>query len=103
MIDVVGISFVNSNKIYYFNINGLDLDKKDAVIVETERGEQYGIVKTSVINIDQTLLQNEVKNVLRKATKEDEKQNDTNIKDSIKALEDCERIKDELGLDMKIL
>ena len=103
MIDVVGISFVNSNKIYYFNINGLDLDKKDAVIVETERGEQYGIVKTSVINIDQTLLQNEVKNVLRKATKEDEKQNDINIKDSIKALEDCERIKDELGLDMKIL
>ena len=103
MIDVVGISFVNSNKIYYFNINGLDLDKKDAVIVETERGEQYGIVKTSVINIDQTLLQNEVKNVLRKTTKEDEKQNDINIKDSIKALEDCERIKDELGLDMKIL
>ena len=33
MIDVVGISFINSNKIYYFNINGLDLDKKDAVIV----------------------------------------------------------------------
>ena len=27
MIDVVGISFINSNKIYYFNINGLDLDK----------------------------------------------------------------------------
>lgn len=69
MIDVVGISFVNSNKIYYFNINGLDLDKKDVVIVETERGEQYGIVKTSVINIDQTLLQNEVKKCSKKGNK----------------------------------
>ena len=103
MIDVIGISFANSNKIYYFNINGLPLTKKDAVIVETERGEQYGIVKTSVINIDKSLLQSEVKNVLRKANNEDEKQNNINLKDSVKAMEDCEKIKDELGLDMKIL
>lgn len=103
MTDVIGISFANSNKIYYFNINGLPLSKKDAVIVETERGEQYGIVKTSVINIDKSLLQSEVKNVLRKANNEDEKQNNTNLKDSVKAMEDCEKIKDELGLDMKIL
>ena len=103
MIDVIGISFANSNKIYYFNINGLPLTKKEAVIVETERGEQYGIVKTSVINIDKSLLQSEVKNVLRKANNEDEKQNNINLKDSVKAMEDCEKIKDELGLDMKIL
>ena len=103
MIDVIGISFANSNKIYYFNINGLKKKKKDAVIVETERGEQYGIVKTSVINIDKSLLQSEVKNVLRKANNEDEKQNNINLKDSVKAMEDCEKIKNELGLDMKIL
>ena len=96
------INFI-ANKIYYFNINGLPLTKKDAVIVETERGEQYGIVKTSVINIDKSLLKSEVKSVLRKANNEDEKQNNTNLKDSVKAMEDCEKIKDELGLDMKIL
>mgnify|MGYP001029319107 FL=1 len=79
------------------------MTKKEAVIVETERGEQYGIVKTSVINIDKSLLQSEVKNVLRKANNEDEKQNNINLKDSVKAMEDCEKIKDELGLDMKIL
>ena len=102
LLDEVSLSY-STDKIYYFNINGLPLTKKDAVIVETERGEQYGIVKTSVINIDKSLLQSEVKNVLRKANNEDEKQNNINLKDSVKAMEDCEKIKDELGLDMKIL
>lgn len=103
MIDVIGVCFTNSNKIYYFNINDLSLKKNDKVIVETERGEQFGIVKTNIINIDKSSLIGDVKNVLRKATVEDESQNERNVNDALKAKEDCERIKEELNLDMKIL
>ena len=42
----------NSDKIYYFLPNGNELEKDDYVIVETERGQQFGIIcSTDIIMI----------------------------------------------------
>lgn len=103
MIDVIGISFVDSNKIYYFLPNGISLVNGDKVIVETERGEQFGFVVTDLISVDPEKLVAPLKNVLKKASYADEKIHDKNIKDAVNALNDALRLVDELGLDMKIL
>jgi cell fate regulator YaaT (PSP1 superfamily) len=103
MIDVFGVSFELSNKIYYFSPNNLELEKGEKVIVETERGEQFGEVVTNKINVDPKKLVSAIKPILRKATKEDEKTNKNNVKDALKAKEDAEKIVNDLNLDMKIL
>ena len=41
---VVGVAFDNNKQIYYFNPKTLDLRRNVTVIVETERGLQFGKV-----------------------------------------------------------
>ena len=40
MNEVIGINFDNSNRIYYFSKNGLNIKKGDKLVLETERGIQ---------------------------------------------------------------
>ena len=54
MIKVVGVCFEKSNKIYYFLPNDNICNLNDFVIVETERGLQYGKVTTKLIEVDET-------------------------------------------------
>lgn len=103
MIDVLGVCFELSNKIYYFSPNKLELTKGEKVIVETERGEQFGEIVTNLISVDPKKLVSPIKPILRKASKEDEKINKNNLKDAEKAKIDAEKIIKELNLDMKIL
>ena len=102
MKDVVGVNFSDSKKIYYFLVNKLDVKKEDFVIVQTERGLQYGKVVTDIISVDESKLNNPLKDVIKIASLEDIKMNDKNEKDAVKALDDSIKIADELGLDMKI-
>ena len=48
MYDVVAVSFVETKNIYYFSPNHLDIKKGDKVIVDTENGLQFGIVKQDI-------------------------------------------------------
>ena len=43
MIEIVGVRFQNSGKVYYFSPNGLTLTMSTKVIVETAKGREYGI------------------------------------------------------------
>lgn len=103
MVEVIGVSFANSNKIYYFLPNGLELHKKDNVVVETENGEQFGIVVTGLISIDPDKLSSTLRNVLRIANRDDERINNKNVSDSVNALNDAIKFANDLGLDMKIM
>ena len=47
MIKVAGIRFFDKGRMYYFNKNNLNLKESQEVIVETERGLQYGFVYKS--------------------------------------------------------
>ena len=51
-VNVVGITFKKYGKKYYFDCHNLNLRKNLTVIVETERGLQFGTVITDIIKID---------------------------------------------------
>lgn len=100
---VIGVSFADSKKIYYFLPNKLELNKDDFVIVTTEIGEQFAKVVTDIIDVDEKKLKMELKNIDRKATQKDIAANNKNKKDSLKALDDAIKIASELELDMQLL
>ena len=79
MVDVIGISFDKGKRIYYFSPNSLELNINDKVIVETERGKQYGTVVTNVISKKAENLNLPLKNVLKKADLDDENKYKSNI------------------------
>jgi cell fate regulator YaaT (PSP1 superfamily) len=99
---VVGIKLSDNGKTYYFNSNGYNLNNGDNVIVETEKGLQYGEVV--VIEVDDVKNNNlEYKNVIRIANKNDYKKHMNNLKDADKALVKCNELIEEYELDMKII
>ena len=69
---VVGIRFKKAGKIYYFDPLDNDLVQYDHVIVETIQGLEYGEVAIGPREIDRKTFKNQIKPVLRKATKEDD-------------------------------
>ena len=103
MVEVIGISFNESNKVYYFLPNELILNKGTNVLVETERGEQYGTVVTDLINVDPKKLTLALKPILRIATDEETIKYESNLTYALKALEDAKALAIEMKLEMKIL
>ena len=103
MESVVGICFENNKRIYYFNPNNLELDIDKNVIVETERGLQFGKVVIPITNKKKESLNLPLKRVIRIATKEDFKKNKKNIEDTKKAIEECEKLIKKYNLNMKLM
>lgn len=89
--NVALVQFKEAGKKYYFSYEGLTLDKKDLVVVETSRGIEIGKVYLFK-EIEETDLTSELKPIIRKATEEDikeDKYNQTlepNIVDKAKSL-----------------
>lgn len=103
MIRVVGISFEEGKQIYYFNPNSFDLRRNVTVIVETERGLQFGKVELPSFSIEEEKLRSPLKNVIRISTKQDYLNHKRNIKDAAKALEKCKDLIRKYELKMQIL
>lgn len=103
MYDVVGINFINSNRVYYFSPNNFEVSKKDKVVVETERGIQIAIVCTDIIKLPENKLVLPLRPIIRLATKEDIKRQDENEKLSHDALENAKKIAKKLELNMKFI
>ena len=99
---VVGVRLNDNGKVYYFNDNKLELVVSDKVIVETEKGLQYGVVVLFVSDddMDKHL---EYKNVVRIVTKADEKKQLLNLKDANKALIKCNNLIKRYDLNMKVI
>ena len=103
MIRTVGVSFVEHGRIYYFAALDFDLSLGDKVVVETEKGLQYGIVMTSIREVEEKDLGLLLKNVIRLANQEDHNKHRKNLKDAEKALLDARRFAEKLDLPMRIL
>ena len=73
-IEIIGIRFRESGKIYYFDPNGLKAEAGQAVIVETARGIEYGKVVLSNRTVGSDEVVSPLRPALRIATKEDEEQ-----------------------------
>ncbi|MFA5407539.1 MAG: stage 0 sporulation protein, partial [Bacilli bacterium] len=71
MINVVEIMFEEEGHIYYFSPAGFVLEKNDNVIVETERGLQFGKVALQNTKVKKESLNLPLKNVVRLASIED--------------------------------
>ncbi|MCQ2436576.1 MAG: PSP1 domain-containing protein, partial [Clostridia bacterium] len=71
--EIVGVRFKDAGKVYYFNPNGITLEAGDAAIVDTARGQEYGFVSVGnkIVSASEVVLP--LRDVVRKATAEDEK------------------------------
>lgn len=99
---VVGITLSDKGKVYYFDDNDLRLKKNLTVIVETEKGLQFGKV---VSFVDENKLDKRVdyKKVVRISTKSDYLQHLNNLKDAEKAIERCNQFVEKNNLNMNVV
>jgi cell fate regulator YaaT (PSP1 superfamily) len=103
MLDTIGVVFKDNGRVYYFSPNELELKKNMNVVVETERGFQFGKTITDITKTKKENLNLPLKNVIRIASKEDEKINNKNIEDAKKAFEECIRLIEKNKLDMNLI
>ena len=79
MQQVIGVKFHSNTKIYYFDPKDIAFNEGDSVIVETSRGLEFGMVATGNHFVDEENIVKPLKEVIRKATEKDIKQNAENI------------------------
>ena len=72
MVEVIGVRFRTAGKIYFFNPKEFQVKSGDHVIVETARGIEFGSVVSERRQVKEKCIGDELKPVLRIATKEDE-------------------------------
>lgn len=103
MVNVIGVRFKPSGKIYFFNPNGFDIKKNNNVIVETSRGIEYGKVVIEPKEVEENKIISSLKPVIRIADSMDDyidKENKIKAKD---AIEICKLKVEEHNLDMKLV
>ena len=100
MYEVVGIKFDSSNRLYYFEVNGQNVNKGDNVVVETEKGLQFGKVQTQKKNVEEQEVSFPLKKIVRIATNDDVSNNINNQQLAEKALEDARNYAKKLNLSM---
>ena len=71
MKDIVGVKFRKPGKIYFFDANGLKIDKNQKVIAETALGDEFGTVVICSKKINPEKKFGDLKKIIRIASKED--------------------------------
>lgn len=102
-INIVGVCYKKYGKKYYFDAGDLKLKKNLTVIVETERGLQFGTVVTDIIKMNPKKINFLLKPVVRISTKKDYTNYLNNIRDSKKAFQKCNELIKKYNLDMKLV
>ena len=97
--EVCGIIFKENGKNYYFNKNNIEININDYVIVETEKGEQFG--KVAFIELESK--ETPQKNILRKASNEDYKKYLKSLKEAKEVLVEAKKMSDSLNLEMQFV
>mgnify|MGYP002645526202 CR=1 FL=1 len=100
--ELIGANFKENGKVYYFDSNNFNLQENDFIIVETERGLQFA----KVINkkyVDEKLIINNLRCVVKKANESDYKKHIKNTRDSLMALNKAIKLAEKYKLNMKFL
>ena len=103
MATIVGVRFRNAGKLYYFDPGQLWPEAGNGVIVETSRGVEYGEVVTGVKQVDDEEITQQLKPVIRIASKEDVAHEMLNRSKEKEAQELCQKKVDEHKLQMKLV
>ncbi|MEG1596934.1 MAG: regulatory iron-sulfur-containing complex subunit RicT [Bacilli bacterium] len=101
MTRIAGISYQNNGQIFYFDSTEYDLKKYNTVIVETEKGIQYGYV--TVATFESVKNKEEFNKILRVTTKEDDKIYQKNIELAKETLIGARKIAEECKLNLRII
>ncbi len=101
-IEVVGVKFKNSNHVYSFAPNG-ELKKGDYVVVETDKGNDIGVVVKEKDTIDASTLVSPLKSVVKKASEKEVLMAEEYDKEAQKLTPEIKKVVKDFGLDMKIV
>lgn len=103
MLEVVGVSFKDQGRMYYFSPNGYKLKQGVTVVVETDQGTQFGKVIKENFEVDAKTLKSGLKKIIRISNKEDYKKHMRNISDATEALSEAKKIVKEKRLPMQMI
>ncbi|MBM0045851.1 stage 0 sporulation family protein [Anaerococcus sp. mt242] len=101
--NVIGVRFKETGKIYYFDAEDQNFRYKQKVIVDTEDGEEFGEVVLYNVDIEKEKFDKKLNKVLRIANEEDIKTHFINELDAKKAKKICQDKADGYDLNMKIV
>ena len=99
---VVGVSFREAGKVYYFDPLDKSYSVGENVIVETARGVEFGTVKLGNKEVDSSEIVSPLKPIMRKATAEDVAKNDKNRIAEEEAAVICKKKIESHGLGMNL-
>ena len=102
-VEVVGVKFKNSNHIYSFDPNGIELKVGDYVLVDTEKGSDLGCIIKEKETIDASTLVAPLKRVVKIASDEVVKKAEEFDKEAEKLYPMVKKMAKEEKLDMKIV
>ena len=97
----ISVRFETTNKTYTISTTDPTIKNGDAVVVETQRGMEYGHVVSDPFEKPNVSL--EIKEIIRKANEKDKKQFDRNKADSAEAKKICQEESDNLDLKMNVI
>lgn len=103
MTRIIGVRFKPTGKVYYFDPQGIEVNRGDYVIVETSRGIEYGQVMYGIKEVEDSVVTKPLKGVLRIATQEDTRKYNENKEKEKQAAKICIDKISEHGLDMKLV
>ncbi len=102
MANIIGVRFKKPGKIYFFDPDGVNIEKGKNVIVETSMGKEFGEVAIANRYIPDEKLKKPLKKIIRVATGKDRKHHEENKKKEKEALKICEEKIKEHKLDMNL-
>ena len=100
---VIGVRFRKAGRMYYFDPGEFEIAEGDGVIVETSRGMEYGDVVLSPHEVPEEQIVAPLKEVLRKATADDQETHERNMQMEREAFDICTEKIAQHGLDMKLV
>ncbi|MBO4904375.1 MAG: stage 0 sporulation family protein [Lachnospiraceae bacterium] len=103
MTKVIGVRFRTAGKIYYFGPKDIEFKRGDHVIVETARGVEYGTVVLPNMEVEDEKINQPLKNVIRKATGDDDEREKRNREKEKDAYKICLEKIHKHGLEMKLI
>lgn len=102
-IEVISAKFLHGNNEYYFSPNGHQLEYGDYAIVDTERGKEIVRITKAAHEIDSSVLEEGLKNVIKIADKDEIALAQENDAKAAALLPEIKKIARQNGLDMKII
>lgn len=103
MAEIIGVTFKDGGKLYYFAPNGEKYEKGTGVIVETARGVEYATVVTPCTDMPDESITAPLKPVLRAATPKDEETHRKNLEKRAGAFDTVREKIEKFNLDMKLI